>query len=89
MGYRPRDSYDAVVATQNGELVQLLSWGLTHPDQMVSPMRFPDRGNRNSYFVSEIGRLGDESAVPTLKAFLSDPELAESVTNAIKAIRGR
>ena len=69
------------------EVVTTLVNVLEHPEQAISIVRWDHDLRRD--VVRALGRLGNRTAVEVLRRFADDPDVGESVADAVRAIEGR
>ena len=70
-------------------LVDVLVWGLEHPDRLRSPFRFSPEDERNRHAVELLGRIGDARAADVLRRFADDRSLGMTAAEAVREIDAR
>jgi hypothetical protein len=84
---RDRSLLDRLEAAIPAEVVPALVNVLEHPEQATSIVRWDHDLRRD--VVRALGRLGNRAAAGVLRRFADDPNIGESVADAVRAIEGR
>lgn len=91
MGYAAfgHGPYRSLLETWPDQCRQVLEWGITHPDRIVSRFARGPVPGRSQHLLEGLTLVGDEDTVAVLRDLVQDPEIGVDVVAAIRAIRQR
>jgi hypothetical protein len=82
-------AHERLIARHANEVRDLLTWSLSHRDELASVRRFVQEAARDQYLVVTLGKVGNASTAALLRSFANDPEIGQVAADAILAIEQR